>query len=246
LTADPFGGSAKPQNPSSWNRYSYVENDPINKNDPSGLEGVPTDPYQGLYDLVRGRDRIDEEGVLLYSERFLRRFINHQQVLIFQDNFKAFLNEMSSECKKALEPYLADIEKKVDTIRLYDLDYWGDPNNPNVNDVRAINFVSPGMIIGRGLDPRTATVSNWFDQTFVGQGAVTVTPMQGRRPGIYFRGFQTFSSNMYLAAHEYTHAATGLSDIELARQFMINVKEGERPTEAVSRFFNSGCKDRGQ
>jgi RHS repeat-associated protein len=37
LTPDPFGGSAKWGNPSSWNRYTYVENDPINKNDPSGL-----------------------------------------------------------------------------------------------------------------------------------------------------------------------------------------------------------------
>ena len=36
-TPDPFQGSANPENPLSWNRYSYVENDPINKNDPEGL-----------------------------------------------------------------------------------------------------------------------------------------------------------------------------------------------------------------
>ena len=43
---DQYGGSVAPGNPQSWNRYSYVRNDPINRNDPSGLgcdspEGTP-------------------------------------------------------------------------------------------------------------------------------------------------------------------------------------------------------------
>ena len=52
---DPFGGSANPANPQSWNRYSYVENDPVNFNDPSGLDGGsfnwqwPTEP---LIDMI--------------------------------------------------------------------------------------------------------------------------------------------------------------------------------------------------
>ncbi len=37
LTPDPYGPSAKPANPLSWNRYAYVANDPVNRNDPSGL-----------------------------------------------------------------------------------------------------------------------------------------------------------------------------------------------------------------
>jgi len=36
-TPDPHGPSANPANPLSWNRYAYVVNDPVNKNDPSGL-----------------------------------------------------------------------------------------------------------------------------------------------------------------------------------------------------------------
>jgi len=43
LTPDPFGGSAVAANPQSWNRYAYVNNDPINHNDPSGL--APGDIY---------------------------------------------------------------------------------------------------------------------------------------------------------------------------------------------------------
>ena len=35
--ADPFSGSMDPQNPQSFNRYAYVQRDPVNSNDPSGL-----------------------------------------------------------------------------------------------------------------------------------------------------------------------------------------------------------------
>jgi RHS repeat-associated protein len=37
---DPYGGSMTVGNPQSFNRYSYVQNDPLNLVDPSGLDGV--------------------------------------------------------------------------------------------------------------------------------------------------------------------------------------------------------------
>jgi RHS repeat-associated protein len=37
---DPYQASAQLANPQSWNRYSYVENDPVNRVDPSGLDGI--------------------------------------------------------------------------------------------------------------------------------------------------------------------------------------------------------------
>ena len=37
LTPDPYGGSPTLARPTSWNRYAYVEGDPVNYNDPSGL-----------------------------------------------------------------------------------------------------------------------------------------------------------------------------------------------------------------
>jgi RHS repeat-associated protein len=38
LTPDPWGPSATPANPQSWNRYTYVLGDPVNNIDPSGLD----------------------------------------------------------------------------------------------------------------------------------------------------------------------------------------------------------------
>jgi RHS repeat-associated protein len=41
-TADPYSGSIRPRTPLSWNRYSYSGDDPINRNDPTGLADLPT------------------------------------------------------------------------------------------------------------------------------------------------------------------------------------------------------------
>ncbi|WP_394766593.1 RHS repeat-associated core domain-containing protein [uncultured Paludibaculum sp.] len=37
-TADPYRASGGPADPQSWNRYAYVENDPVNFGDPQGLQ----------------------------------------------------------------------------------------------------------------------------------------------------------------------------------------------------------------
>jgi len=70
MTPDPYQGSANPGNPQSWNRYAYVNNDPINKNDPRGLNqewpwdegfdpfdpGFPCPGYAGCgWDAMHGR-----------------------------------------------------------------------------------------------------------------------------------------------------------------------------------------------
>jgi len=39
MSADPYGGSMSLANPGSLNRYAYVNGDPVNFNDPSGLVG---------------------------------------------------------------------------------------------------------------------------------------------------------------------------------------------------------------
>jgi RHS repeat-associated protein len=38
MTPDPYGGSAKPANPETWNRYAYGWDDPVNDFDPNGLD----------------------------------------------------------------------------------------------------------------------------------------------------------------------------------------------------------------
>ncbi len=46
ISPDPYAKSAHPSRPDSWNRYSFVNNDPINRIDPDGLNDAPTS-FQG-------------------------------------------------------------------------------------------------------------------------------------------------------------------------------------------------------
>ena len=45
LTADPSGLNWNLADPASWNNYSYVQGDPVNFNDPSGLRVAIDDPF---------------------------------------------------------------------------------------------------------------------------------------------------------------------------------------------------------
>ena len=53
MSADPYGLSVHPKDPQSWNKYAYVQNDPVNFNDPTGLEASVNDVAcmeAGIYD----------------------------------------------------------------------------------------------------------------------------------------------------------------------------------------------------
>ena len=61
LAVDRFWGSAVVGNPTSWNRYTYVNADPVNFNDPTGLDCASTPfifngQYQGTVGSIMGQE----------------------------------------------------------------------------------------------------------------------------------------------------------------------------------------------
>jgi RHS repeat-associated protein len=62
-TPDPYRASGGPSDPQSWNRYAYVQNDPVNFNDPSGLfKQRPEDPLPVGYCYLNPLDPICRPG----------------------------------------------------------------------------------------------------------------------------------------------------------------------------------------
>jgi RHS repeat-associated protein len=49
-TPDPYQASGGPADPQSWNRYAYVQNDPVNYNDPEGLCKCPAGSFCTCWD----------------------------------------------------------------------------------------------------------------------------------------------------------------------------------------------------
>jgi hypothetical protein len=246
LTPDLYAPSAKPDNPQSWNRYTYVTNDPINANDPSGRDPLPVNPYQGLIDLAIGRDRIDQELLIQLSDRFARKALNNFQEFVLRQNFKAFLDEMSNDCKRELAPYVSGLRKGVDSVALYDVTYHG--NSSLFAKTSAHQFIGLRNVEELGGD-RFTDVGGLLD--LANKDAYTAVG-NVPRPGVYFRGFDKFAGDgMYLFLHEISHTQiigdNRITDLDerLASELRINRKENKTWSDAVSDFFNSQCKDKG-
>ena len=58
LTVDPLGSSAKLASPQSWNRYGYVLGDPVNSNDPTGLDYYPCPEGSNCVEVVAQADPV--------------------------------------------------------------------------------------------------------------------------------------------------------------------------------------------
>jgi RHS repeat-associated protein len=58
LTADPYVASGGPSDPGSWNRYSYVQGDPVNFNDRTGRNRSLTGPCGNRNVLINGLEQV--------------------------------------------------------------------------------------------------------------------------------------------------------------------------------------------
>jgi RHS repeat-associated protein len=260
---DPYDGSYDLSDPQSLNRYSYVENDPVNFIDPSGLDdtadfwawflganvgatvNVTTDfspDLSGLLSLWLGgmsRDIVLPMIPIIGDPTGGDPGTGGDPPIIEQNHqelrhdFYNFLKNMSDDCKNALKDFMGTLTKLAYGASLYDVNKLG-------------NVLASKYVGARG---GTMTLGQWFDSG----GSDARTVVGETRSGIYFRSISTFiGDNIYLLLHEMMHLAypvveKGDLDKPLADLLKVSRRGNESWSGAVSRYFNSKCnpKERG-
>jgi len=156
ITPDPYGGSANPANPQSWNRYSYVNNDPINKNDPSGLApgDIRVDVVGRLPDSDSQRDP--------YLVSFLLRGIGSHGARILDRSDRADIEDARRVFKDEARDAVAEAKealKKSECAWLFTSD---DPKEKTLNPAEVLQglFDKGKIEMGPNTKKWTAATSN--------------------------------------------------------------------------------------
>jgi RHS repeat-associated protein len=115
-TPDLSGGDWDPANPGSWNLYAYVGNDPVNYNDPAGLEKCGDVPIQGgafggqtLSQVFTGTTGNDLLAQLVYNEAGA---ITNADI---GSNFSGYLQELNGIASAVLNQVDVD-DKKISVL----------------------------------------------------------------------------------------------------------------------------------
>ena len=111
MTVDSSNSSGHPQNPSSWNRYVYAVQNPLNIVDPTGDEGIPADCYEYssncliyyfAYNFGGGgsgdyeKQRPDPRGKFVPGASLVTNAAEARRALIYA------INHLSASCQKVL------------------------------------------------------------------------------------------------------------------------------------------------
>ncbi len=211
-TPDPYKGSMNLGNPQSFNRYSYVENEPTNYIDPSGLlmaapgsvcargylttilYGNSSDGFQIVAQFLTCYEWAQSGGsptalTVKENEKLDKRIAK------IKDQLK------KEKCKKFLESH---------GISISDLNAQLDDQSKRFSGPKSTNYT----VAEAGLDgdPSTQnwTVSTWFKKKYGGRIQAAV----GSNDRVFYKNFNSVTTIL----HENLHVSTGLGDVALANK----------------------------
>lgn len=228
---DPYNGSMSLGNPQSFNRYSYVENQPTNFVDPSGLQ-------LRYYDVSQGMSCVLKEDGIFHCTEYINRYWYDDGIGNYNpsdgggdgigDGDNISEENVSENCVKVLKAKgLWDKILKTDkSAKFFDVDKIQD-------EAASKYFGSKGT---KGL-----TVGQYFDK--LGHDAFAFVRGSSGITGIYSRGGKdSLSPNLRL--HEVSHLAYPVGsnlDTSLASKLGLQVNKGQTASNAISNYFKNDC-----
>jgi RHS repeat-associated protein len=247
LTPDPFGGSAKPTDPQTWNRYAYVGNDPGNRTDPSGLvgecfwsgEGIVCPPMLTGDFTVYGYAWIFAAIEAYYAANAPSQAAGMPQgdavaVKKFSDEAGEFLKSTpSSDCTALLNKFLQPFDFTMNHLKT------------KMGDM--LKHVADGTASIETL--RGSKVKELFELTNPdGEWAYNALASQDERNGVWIRPdtvrANSVARNQALGIHETIHNLTNQNDAWMKTQLGIESSGSEAITTEIQKACFPGTGDK--
>jgi RHS repeat-associated protein len=254
-TPDPSTGVSA-ADPGSWNRYSYVQGDPVNFTDSRGLgrDGVDDaapdcigDPYYHGYDSCyyfgdhpsgagAGPTTADRAAAASRATAKMRERLSSRISSLKGSNCESVL--AGEDVGLSLET-LALISSD---LRFYDAN--GIEGQLTMGDIGLTDFDQASQAV---------TLSGYADTRPAGTLASTITATSGQGPGgnlIYSKvvlttGFGNANSTIQdlTLLHEALHYALSMNDQQMFTKFTMSGLPGETPSASITSWLGRDCKN---
>jgi len=244
---DPFTGSASLAEPQSFNRFSYVANQPTNFIDPSGLFQIQYCTRTWV-DYGEGRVYSSWSCVTVYDSGGGGggpAALSQKEIGKLKKNVKKILKKLQKErCKKFLENAGISIDDLVSQLNDSSLSFSAMRSSETTVEeagllganARAEFEELPDAARRSGLAALGMSVREWFKNNDNSTRRVNAAVGTGGR--IFYRGFQATTT-----LHENLHVLTGLGDVDLANKLGLKFDgTGDSASSAISQALrDNGC-----
>ncbi|MCX6596982.1 MAG: RHS repeat-associated core domain-containing protein [Acidobacteria bacterium] len=253
LSSDPYRASGGPSDPGSWNRYAYVQGDPVNFGDSSGLDRISFDAYTACLfrtpiwevwgsltswdkkclqvQLEAGSARSPEGGLGEFPRGGTEpsRVENKQQARAALKS--ALRSKADSKCWKM---FLSNVPLEVANAAANGITFFDGRSDTGSTGMFGGPFNVP-FAVYPGLRP--------------GAFATTLTNAANvPTPNVVLWGnfFKSSASDQeHTLWHEFIHVATKLTDEDMITNYAsrIRAQVGETASGAFDRFLLQDCPD---